>query len=267
MSGLAVIDAPSPNWDERTRPPDLIVLHYTGMADGEAALRKLRDPDPRAGAYADALPPSYSGQAPDASLGRTSAHYLVEEDGRIFRLVDEDKRAWHAGVAFWAGENNVNASAIGIELVNGGHDFGLPPFAEPQIAATTALVLDILRRRKIAPARVVGHSDIAPDRKDDPGERFPWATLAAAGAAVHVEATGAGRGTRVAAPGDAGAAVRATQERLIAVGYGLASSGAMDLRTVAVVKAFQRRFRPVLIDGVLDRETAELIAKLAEIAN
>jgi N-acetylmuramoyl-L-alanine amidase len=263
MSGLQIIDAPSPNWDERDTSPDLVVLHYTGMASGEAALRKLRDPDPRAGAYAGALPPAYRGQAPDTSLGRTSAHYLVEEDGRVFRLVDEEKRAWHAGVAFWAGEKNVNARSIGIEIVNGGHDFGLPAYPEAQIRAVAALVLDILRRRTIPPSRVVGHSDVAPDRKADPGEHFPWAALADAGAAVHVATTGEGRGARLAAAGDAGAAVRAAQDGLIAIGYGLASSGAMDPRTAAVVTAFQRRFRPASIDGVLDRETAVLIGKVA----
>lgn len=266
MSGLEIIDAPSPNWDERDGPPDLVVLHYTGMASGEAALRKLRDPDPRAGAYEADLPPAWRGQPPETSLGRTSAHYLVEEDGRIFRLVDEDRRAWHAGVAFWGGEKNVNARAIGIEIVNGGHDYGLPAFPMAQIDAVAALVGDILRRRKLAPSRVVGHSDIAPDRKADPGERFPWASLAAAGAAIHVEATGAGRGVRLAAAGDAGAAVRAAQERLMAIGYGLAASGAMDPRTVAVVAAFQRRFRTASIDGVLDAETDALIATVAAVA-
>jgi N-acetylmuramoyl-L-alanine amidase len=260
MSMLALIEAPSPNWDERGGvSPDLVVLHYTGMASGEAALRKLRDPNPRAGAYADALPPTYAGGSADAPLGRTSAHYLVEEDGRIFRLVDEDRRAWHAGASFWAGESNVNARSIGVELVNGGHDFGLPPFPDAQVDATIGLLADIIRRRSIAPARVVGHSDVAPDRKADPGERFPWGRLAAAGVATSPPRPGAGRGVRRAAAGDAGSAVRVLQEALIAIGYGLAASGAMDPRTVAVVTAFQRRFRPEVVDGVLDEETAALI--------
>jgi N-acetylmuramoyl-L-alanine amidase len=266
MSALKIVDAPSPNWDERDAAPDLVVLHYTGMATGEAALRKLRDPSPRAGDYADALPPEYKSQPPTTELGRASAHYLVEEDGRIFRVVPEEKRAWHAGVSFWSGESNVNARAIGIEIVNGGHDFGLPAFADAQIAAVIALLQDILRRRSIAPVRVVGHSDIAPDRKLDPGERFPWARLAAAGVAIAPAAPGTGRGVRRAGPGDAGPAVRAAQDLLIAIGYGLAASGGMDARTLAVLVAFQRRFRPGLIDGVLDQETELLIGEVAELA-
>jgi N-acetylmuramoyl-L-alanine amidase len=266
VSALSIIDAPSPNWDERGRAIDLVVLHYTGMASGEAALKKLRDPAPRAGDYADSLPPEYKNTPPDTELGRASAHYLVEEDGRVFRVVAEDKRAWHAGVSFWAGEANVNARAIGIELVNGGHDFGLPAFADAQIEATIALVLDILRRRNLAPSRVVGHSDVAPDRKLDPGERFPWDRLAASGAAIAPAASGAGRGVRRAGPGDAGPVVRAAQDRLIAIGYGLAASGGMDPRTLAVLVAFQRRFRPALIDGVLDQETEGLIAAVVELS-
>jgi N-acetylmuramoyl-L-alanine amidase len=259
VSALTIIEAASPNWDERKAPPDLVVLHYTGMASGDAALRKLRDPSPRAREYVDALPPGFAATPPEAELGRASAHYLVEEDGRVFRVVDEDKRAWHAGVSFWAGEADVNARSIGIEIVNGGHDFGLPAYADPQIEAVIALVLDILRRRSIPAARVVGHSDIAPDRKLDPGERFPWSRLAAAGAAVAPAVTGEGRGVRRAGPGDAGAAVRAAQDGLIAIGYGLAASGAMDARTIAVLTAFQRRFRPQRIDGALDAETEALI--------
>lgn len=266
MSRPAVIEAPSPNFDARDAQPDLVVLHYTGMASGEAALKKLTDPDPRAGAYAADLPPSFANLKPDAELGRTSAHYLVEEDGRVYRLVDEDARAWHAGVAFWAGEPNVNARAIGIELVNGGHDFGLPAFPDAQIDALIALLTDILARRAISPIRVVGHSDVAPDRKTDPGERFPWLRLAAAGVAVCPPATGEGRGTRLAAAGDAGPAVSDAQEALIAIGYGLAASAAMDERTVAVVTAFQRRFRPERVDGVLDEETAALIAEVAALS-
>jgi N-acetylmuramoyl-L-alanine amidase len=263
MSALRFIDAPSPNWDERPVRPDLVVLHYTGMATGEAALRRLRDPAPVIGDYADSLAEAHVKATLVTSLGRVSAHYVVEEDGRIFRLVPEDKRAWHAGVSFWAGQSNVNHRSIGIEIVNGGHDFGLPPFPDAQIEAVIALVGDILRRRNIPRKGVVAHSDIAPDRKTDPGERFPWARLAAAGVAIAPRASGSGRSGRRAAAGDAGSAVRAVQEALIAIGYGLAASGAMDARTVAVLTAFQRRFRQALVDGSLDEETAELIAQVA----
>ncbi|MGD2132638.1 MAG: N-acetylmuramoyl-L-alanine amidase [Maricaulaceae bacterium] len=261
---LTYIDAPSPNFDERGRSPDLIVLHYTGMANGEAALAKLCDPNPKMGDYAAAVPERFRGEDPNAEMGRASAHYLVEEDGRIFRLVAEDKRAWHAGQAFWDGASDVNARAIGIEIVNGGHDFGLPPYPDAQVGAVVALVKDICARRSIPPERVVGHSDVAPDRKEDPGEHFPWTALVDAELAVGLLASIEGRGERIAAAGDAGRAVKAVQEHLIAIGYGLAASGAMDERTVAVITAFQRRYRPALVDGVLDHETAELIEAGAE---
>lgn len=263
MSALKIIDAPSPNFDARETAPDLIVLHYTGMANGDAALRRMRDPDPRYAAYAEALPPGFPEMAAGAELGRVSAHYMVETDGRVFRLVDEDARAWHAGVAFWDGDKNINARSIGIEIVNGGHDFAMPDYPAPQIESVVALVADIQARRGIPSERVVGHSDVAPGRKIDPGEHFPWARLADAGVAVAAP-MGSGDRRRVAGPGDAGALVRAAQEGLIAIGYGLAASGALDERTQDVVAAFQRRWRPDHVDGFLDAETAELIAAVAD---
>ncbi|SDM33999.1 N-acetylmuramoyl-L-alanine amidase [Maricaulis salignorans] len=154
------IAAPSPNFNERKLPISLIVLHYTGMENGAVALERMRDP-----------------------AAEVSAHYMVEEDGRIFQLVDEDKRAWHAGVSCWRGETDINSSSIGVEIVNGGHDFGLPDFPAVQIAAVIELVKDIMGRHGIGPEGVVGHSDIAPGRKQDPGEKFPWERLAAAGCA------------------------------------------------------------------------------------
>lgn len=157
----SVIAAPSPNFNQRKLPITLIVLHYTGMADGPSALARMRDP-----------------------AAQVSAHYMVEEDGRIFRLVDEDKRAWHAGVSLWHGETDINSSSIGIEIVNGGHDFGLPDFPAAQIDAVIELVKDVMGRHRIGPEGVIGHSDIAPGRKQDPGEKFPWDRLAAAGCAL-----------------------------------------------------------------------------------
>ena len=139
---MNIIEAPSPNFNERARPVSLIVLHYTGMESGKAALERMRDPE-----------------------SKVSAHYMVEEDARVFRLVDEDKRAWHAGVSEWAGETDINSLSIGIEIVNGGHDFGLPDYPDRQIHAVISLVKKLMVRHDIPPHRVVGHSDIAPGRK------------------------------------------------------------------------------------------------------
>jgi len=263
MSTLNITDAPSPNFDARDAAPDLIILHYTGMASGEAALRRMQDSGPRYAAYADALPPGFPKMAPDAELGRVSAHYLVETDGRVFRLVDEGQRAWHAGVASWDGAADINARSIGVEIVNGGHDFDLPDYPNAQIESVIALVTDICARRDIPAERVIGHSDVAPDRKLDPGEHFPWMRLGDEGAAEPTP-MGSGDLRRVAGPGDAGALVRGAQEGLIAIGYGLAASGAMDERTATVVAAFQRRWRQERVNGVLDAETAELIGQIAD---
>jgi len=263
MSALTIIDAPSPNFDARAAPPDLIVLHYTGMADGAAALRRMQDSDPRYASYADVLAPGFPKMEPDAELGRVSANYLVETDGRVFRLVAEDKRAWHAGVAFWDSATDINARSIGIEIVNGGHDYDLPDFPNVQVDAVIALVTDICARRDIPAERVIGHSDVAPERKLDPGEHFPWMRLGDEGVAEPTP-MGSGDLRRVAGPGDAGALVRGAQEGLIAIGYGLAASGAMDERTTAVIAAFQRRWRQECVDGILDAETAELIGQIAD---
>ncbi|WDI30378.1 N-acetylmuramoyl-L-alanine amidase [Hyphococcus flavus] len=158
---MKLIDAPSPNFDERGRDIDTVVLHYTGMPTGKEALERLCDPQ-----------------------AKVSAHYLVEENGDIYRLVDEVKRAWHAGVAYWRGDIDINARSIGIEIVNPGHAWGYRDFPEAQVTAVIALVKDICSRHKISPARVVGHSDVAPRRKEDPGEKFPWKKLADAGLAL-----------------------------------------------------------------------------------
>lgn len=250
------IDHPSPNFDDRDGLPDLIVLHYTGMIDGQSALRRLCDPAPVLGNYLRASP-LLAAQSPDTSpdtpLGRVSSHYLVETDGRVFALVAEDKRAWHAGVSHWAGTDGVNARSIGIEIVNGGHDFGLPPYPRPQIAAVIALVADIRQRWSIPPARVVGHSDIAPGRKLDPGEHFPWEQLAEAGQALAVS------GHAKAGDPDTVSSVRAD---LAAIGYGVPAEASQEALT-AVLDAFQRRFRPTGVTGTLDAETRALIADIA----
>jgi len=153
------IDRPSPNHDERGDVAiDMLVLHYTGMASGAAALDRLCDP-----------------------AAKVSAHYTIDEDGTVYAMVPEARRAWHAGVSWWGGDTNINTRSIGIELVNPGHEFGYRAFPDAQVAALTTLCHGILMRHPIPSARVLGHSDVAPARKDDPGELFPWERLAKLG--------------------------------------------------------------------------------------
>lgn len=234
------IDAPSPNFDARTAPLDMIVLHYTGMQSGEAALARLCDPTPG---------------------GRVSAHYLVEEDGRVFRLVDEARRAWHAGVASWKGQSDINSRSVGIEIVNPGHEFGYRDFPARQLDSVIALVADIRTRWTIANSDIVGHSDVAPARKVDPGERFPWKRLAEAGHGLWVEPPPA-PGLPLA-EGATGAPVFAFQAGLTRLGYDCAPSGTFDAATREVVAAFQRHWVQSRFDGVADGLTrARLIALL-----
>jgi len=235
-----LIPAPSPNFDARTAPPDMIVLHYTGMQSGEAALTRLRDP-----------------------RAKVSAHYLVEEDGRIFELVPEARRAWHAGVASWSGESDINGCSVGIEMVNPGHAFGYRDFPPAQIAAVIALVGDIRTRWTIPDARMLGHSDVAPARKQDPGERFPWKTLALAGHGLWAEPRAAPG--PVLAEGESGLGVTILKRALAGLGYGLETIGDYDAATTLAVIAFQRHWRPTRVDGLADGETrARLMALFRE---
>lgn len=232
------IEAASPNFNERTVPPDIVVLHYTGMKTGPEALAWLCNEE-----------------------SKVSSHYLVEEDGRVFRLVPEERRAWHAGVSFWKGETDINGRSIGIEIVNPGHEWGYRPFPKPQIDAVIALLTDIRSRWTIDDGRIVGHSDVAPDRKDDPGELFPWKTLAAAGHGLWGEPDAA-----PGAPlkeGEESAGVFALQAGFTRLGYDCAPSGKFDAHTSAVVRAFQRHWRQEKVDGIADGMTrARLIALL-----
>lgn len=243
---LEFIDAPSPNFDARRGPPDLILLHYTGMKTGEEALARLRDPE-----------------------ARVSSHYLVEEDGRIFRLVDEGRRAWHAGRSWWHGETDVNAVSVGVEIVNPGHEWGYRPFPDAQIEAVIALVADIRSRWSIPDARIVGHSDVAPDRKTDPGELFPWKRLAEAGHGLWFEPAL----ERIAAlgpplePGQAGIGVKVLQSGLRRLGYHAIPTGQYDNDTRVVVEAFQRHWRPARVDGIADGETRARLVGLLQLAS
>ena len=231
---------PSPNFDERTglARPDMIVLHYTGMQVAHDALHRLCDPK-----------------------ARVSAHYLVLESGSILQLVAEINRAWHAGVASWGGDTDINSRSIGIEIANPGHEFGYPDFAKRQIAAVTTLCRAILTRHIIRPCNIVAHSDVAPSRKQDPGEKFPWRQLALSGIGLWVE-PGPPTDTRILALGDAGDKVKELHKGLVEYGYGLEETGRYDTATEDVVTAFQRHFRPARIDGVVDSSTQEVLHKL-----
>jgi N-acetylmuramoyl-L-alanine amidase len=235
---MNLIEAPSPNFDPRTVTPSILVLHYTGMKTGEEAIARLRDPE-----------------------ARVSSHYVVEEDGRIFRLVPEERRAWHAGASFWRGRRNVNGDSIGIEIVNPGHEWGYRAFPDAQVAAVIELLADIRTRWSIEDRDIVGHSDVAPARKDDPGELFPWKRLAEAGHGLWAEAPPA-PGQPIG-EGEEGAAVFALQAGFTRLGYDLPPSGEFDADTATVVRAFQRHWRPERVDGIADGETrARLIALL-----
>jgi N-acetylmuramoyl-L-alanine amidase len=245
---------PSPNFDARTRPLNLVVLHYTGMQDAETALARLTDAEPVAGRYPG--PWQSPNVERDAPLSRVSAHYVVDEAGTIYSLVPEEHRAWHAGASSWEGEGDVNARSIGIEIVNGGHDFGLPEFPDAQIDAVISLLRDIFARwPELKPKCVVAHSDIAPTRKADPGEKFPWKRLAAAGVSIWPEHVATQLGSEDI--------VTHVQVQLAAIGYDVKQTGFMDEATKAALIAFQRRFRQSNIDGVIDDETRYLLVALA----
>jgi len=231
---------PSPNFGERNKGlvPDMIVLHYTGMPDPEGAIARL------------------------CSAGTdVSAHYIVLEDGRIVQTVPEAKRAWHAGVGFWAGEEDINSCSIGIEIINRGHDWGYPDFPSRQIAAVTALCRGIMLRHDLQPHRVLGHSDVSPSRKKDPGEKFPWHSLANSGVGHWVMPAPIVRGETMKL-GTAGDDVLALQHALARYGYGIETDGQYNAPTMEVVTAFQRHFRPQRVDGLVDHSTLTTLQAL-----
>jgi N-acetylmuramoyl-L-alanine amidase len=252
----------SPNFDSREGTPvSLVVLHYTGMATAEDALRRLVDPAPVAGAFPG--PWQAADIDPATPLARVSSHWVVEENGRLHELVPEQHRAWHAGRGSWRGAENVNARSVGIEIANGGHDFGLPPYPEAQIVAVMGLVRDILSRHGLDGRAVIAHSDLAPGRKADPGEHFPWARLAQAGLAVHPAVPPTPR-LPLASVGSQGALVARLRWKLAQIGYGVGEGDVFDEELSVVVRAVQRRIRPALIDGALDLETSALIDDFLE---
>jgi N-acetylmuramoyl-L-alanine amidase len=241
---IEFIQCPSPNHDARAdgRLIDMLVLHYTGMETGEAALARLCDP-----------------------AAMVSAHYLVEEDGRVFALVPETQRAWHAGVSFWRGHRDINARSIGIEIVNPGHEFGYRDFPATQIDALTHLARHIVERHAIPARNVVGHSDVAPARKTDPGERFPWEAIARAGIGLWPDGIDACPGTAFEL-GQSDAKILSAQRLLGRYGYETPETGMLDETTAQILTAFQRHFRPACIDGRLDAETLERIRAVVAVA-
>jgi N-acetylmuramoyl-L-alanine amidase len=216
------IFTPSPNFDERPAPKiDHLVLHYTGMQTAAAAVERLCDP-----------------------VARVSSHYMVDEDGTVYCLVEERNRAWHAGISYWRGVRGLNDRSVGIEIVNPGHEWGYRPFPAVQMAAVLELCAGILKRHPIPDRNVVGHSDIAPDRKQDPGELFPWGWLAENGVGLW--------SGEITEPGD-------IAEDLAVIGYD------MSLQLPALVTAFQRHFVPESVTGVVDETTAARAAALRKI--
>jgi N-acetylmuramoyl-L-alanine amidase len=217
---------------------DLLVLHYTGMRSAEAAIQWLAAPQ-----------------------SKVSSHYVIDEAGAVIQLVPEALRAWHAGISHWQGEDDINSRSIGIEIQNPGHDLGYPDFPDEQMRAVEKLCLDILARNLIPKERVLAHSDVAPARKIDPGEKFDWARLARAGVGHWAPPASAARGPELRL-GDKGDEVLVLQRRLRNYGYGIEPSGTFDVATEFVVSAFQRHFRQMRVDGRADRSTVETLDAL-----
>jgi N-acetylmuramoyl-L-alanine amidase len=242
---LPIIGLSSPNRDDR---PDhagirLLVLHYTGMQSGQEAIDRLCDRE-----------------------AKVSSHYVVEEDGRIFRLVDEEDRAWHAGKSAWGGYQGVNDISIGIEIVNPGHEWGYRPFPAEQMQSVAALAQDIMKRHGILGRHVLGHSDVAPERKEDPGELFDWPWLASQGVGLWHGVAPQASSPLLYEKGVEAPAIKLWQEQMQHFGYALPASGAFDDASAAVARAFQRHFRPHRLDGVWDEECQQCLVALLTMA-
>jgi N-acetylmuramoyl-L-alanine amidase len=239
---VKTIERPSPNFNARegVAGPDILLLHYTGMRSAEEAIARLTD-----------------------AAAKVSAHYTVDEDGTVYAHVPEHLRAWHAGVSSWRGAGDINSRSVGIEIVNPGHEFGYRPFPDAQIAAVIELGRAIVARHRVPRRNVIGHSDVAPGRKTDPGELFPWKRLAESGLGIWVEARGGDDAPLTLR--SSGPAVATLQQALASYGYGIEATGAYDERTVAVVEAFQRHFRQSNVDGIADAETQAILRALISV--
>ena len=230
----------SPNFGERVgvSGPDMLVLHYTGMESGESAQSWLCNPE-----------------------SQVSSHYIVHESGDVIQMVDERKRAWHAGKSSWRGETDINSLSIGVEIVNAGPLADFPEYPAQQVASVIDLCQNCAQRWAIAPQRIVAHSDIAPQRKEDPGEKFPWRSLFQNGVGHWIEPSAIASG-RYFQRGDQGQPVEALQAMLSLYGYAIDISGIYDENTQSVVTAFQRHFRPEKVDGVADFSTIDTLHRL-----
>lgn len=236
---MTIIQYPSPNHGARMLSVDMLILHYTGMKTGQEALELLCEPE-----------------------SKVSSHYLVEEDGRIFQLVDENRRAQHAGVSFWHGERDTNSRSIGIEVVNPGHEWGYRSFASAQIDALIGLSKQILSRHAIANKFVLGHSDVAPDRKIDPGELFPWGLLAQSGIGIAPPNIGES-GRLLVSLGDGHDAVKEVQALLGEIGYDSPITGKWGQHDAVNMSAFQRHYYPKRLDGLVDEASLQALEKVS----
>jgi len=232
---------PSPNHNERrgSGTADMIVLHYTGMPNDQDAINHLCNP-----------------------ASEVSAHYVVLQNGYVIQLVAEARRAWHAGASWWAGETDINSRSIGIEIANPGHDYAYPAFPKRQIAAVTALCRSIFTRHRIPADRVLGHSDVAPARKRDPGEKFPWKVLADSGIGLWVKPASINQAGPTFTLGDTNPAIEETQALLANYGYEITATCFLDDATRDTVAAFQRHFRPQRVDGFIDASTTATLKSL-----
>lgn len=238
-----LVDAlhPSPSSGERRKGcrPHLILLHYTGMPSAARAIEWLAHPK-----------------------SKVSCHYVIDDTGEITQMVPEAARAWHAGVSYWAGETDINSASIGIEIHNPGHEHGYPDFPLEQMQVVAALCRDIAERRAIAPEGILAHSDVAPGRKIDPGEKFDWAWLAEAGVGHWVEPAPPESGGRSYAINEEGADIAEAQELLRRYGYNIEVNGRLDQWTATILRAFQLHFRPARVDGRLDAVTLDTARRL-----
>ncbi|MGE0765069.1 MAG: N-acetylmuramoyl-L-alanine amidase [Hyphomicrobiaceae bacterium] len=241
-SALVADVHPSPCWEPRrgVGSPDMLLLHYTGMPSCARAIDWLSRPE-----------------------SRVSCHYVIDTDGRITQMVPERVRAWHAGVAVWAGETDINSCSVGFEIHNPGHDYGYPQFPDVQMAAVVALGADVITRWGIRPERVLAHSDVAPSRKPDPGEKFDWRRLWLSGVGHWLPPVSVDQGDPGHPAGARHGDVGLAQALLRSYGYGVEQTGVLDAATGLVLTAFQRHFRPARVDGRLDRSTLATLQRLA----
>lgn len=232
---------PSPNIEPRKAgvAPSILILHYTGLPSVERAIDVLSRPD-----------------------CKVSCHYVIDEAGRVTQMVAEDKRAWHAGVSYWAGETDINSASIGIEIQNPGHMLGYPDFPRAQMRSVAALARDIVRRHGIPPERVLAHSDVAPGRKIDPGEKFDWVWLAGEGVGHWVPPAPFEEGDAGVPLGWRGPEVGRARDLLARFGYKTDVSGPFDPELQTVVRSFQLHFRQACCDGRLDRSTLDTLTRL-----